>query len=231
MTQLLSMMKLSISFCSLCLFLLVLPIAAKAQQDEVLEKRIRSLVAQMTIEEKIGQTAMRGTSSRVKGTLPEALKNAVREGKVGAMLNVMNKDYVDELQRIAVEESPHGIPLIFGRDIIHGFKTIFPIPLGIAASWDTEVAKTAARISAVEGASGGIRWTFAPMLDICRDSRWGRIAESPGEDPFLGALMGLGGRLSGRRPDRPDKHGRLCQTFSGVWSSHGRQGLQYRNHS
>ncbi|MCB9324145.1 MAG: glycoside hydrolase family 3 C-terminal domain-containing protein [Lewinellaceae bacterium] len=183
-------MKLSISFCSLCLFLLVLPIAAKAQQDEVLEKRIRSLVAQMTIEEKIGQTAMRGTSSRVKGTLPEALKNAVREGKVGAMLNVMNKDYVDELQRIAVEESPHGIPLIFGRDIIHGFKTIFPIPLGIAASWDTEVAKTAARISAVEGASGGIRWTFAPMLDICRDSRWGRIAESPGEDPFLGALMG-----------------------------------------
>lgn len=160
-----------------------------AQQDEALEKRISDLVANMTIEQKIGQTSLRGTSSRVRGPLPEALKQAVREGRVGAFLNVMNTDYVDELQQIAIEESPNRIPLVFARDIVHGFKTIFPIPLGVAATWDPEVARTAARISAVEGSSSGIRWTFAPMLDISRDSRWGRIAESPGEDPYLGSLL------------------------------------------
>ncbi|TRX59628.1 glycosyl hydrolase [Fulvivirga sp. M361] len=146
----------------------------------------------MSLREKIGQTALRGTSSRVKGTLPEELKQAVREGKVGAFLNVMNTDYVDELQRLATEESPHGIPLIFARDVIHGFRTIFPIPLGIAASWDPEVARACGRISAIEASSVGIRWTFAPMLDIARDSRWGRIAESPGEDPYLASLLAKG---------------------------------------
>ena len=144
----------------------------------------------MTLEEKLGQTALRGTSSRVKGGLPESLKQAVREGRIGAMLNVMKPEFVDELQRIAVEESPHGIPLIFARDVIHGFKTIFPIPLGLAASWDPEFAEICGRISAHEASGVGIRWTFAPMLDIAQDSRWGRIAESPGEDPYLASLLG-----------------------------------------
>lgn len=154
------------------------------------EASINELVAKMTLEEKIGQTSLRGTSSRVKGELPQALKDAVREGKIGAFLNVMNTDYVTELQKIAVEESPNGIPLIFARDIIHGFKTIFPIPLGMAASWDAEVAKSSSRIAAIEASSVGIRWTFAPMLDIARDGRWGRIAESPGEDPYLASVLG-----------------------------------------
>lgn len=170
----------------------ILPYTLLAQQQDPLEKKIKAIMAEMTLQEKIGQTAMRGTSSRVKGALPEALKQSVREGRAGAFLNVMNTDYVDELQRIAVEESPNGIPLIFARDIIHGFKTIFPIPIGITATWDEEVARTAARISAIEGTSVGIRWTFAPMLDIARDSRWGRIAESVGEDPYLGSLMARG---------------------------------------
>ncbi|MEL7145009.1 MAG: glycoside hydrolase family 3 N-terminal domain-containing protein, partial [Bacteroidota bacterium] len=142
----------------------------------------------MSLQEKIGQTAQRGTSSREK-SLSESLKQAVREGRVGAMLNVMNESYVAELQKIAIEESPNGIPLIFARDVIHGFKTIFPIPLGQAATWNPDLVRKGARISAVEASSVGIRWTFAPMLDISRDPRWGRIAESAGEDPYLTSQM------------------------------------------
>ena len=153
------------------------------------EKFIDSIVSVMSIDGKIGQTNLRGTSSR-SITLSEELKEDVRQGNVGALLNVMNVEFVDELQKIAVEESPNKIPLIFGRDIIHGFKTIFPIPLGLAASWDSATAKSSSRIAAIESSSVGIRWTFAPMLDIARDSRWGRIAESPGEDPYLASVLG-----------------------------------------
>ncbi len=156
--------------------------------DQVAQK-VSRLMAKMTQEEKIGQLNLRGTSSRVKGALPPALKQAVKDGKIGAFLNVMNKTFVAELQKIAIEESPNGIPLIFSRDVIHGFKTIFPIPLGIAASWDMNVAENSSRVAAIEASSYGIRWTFAPMLDIARDSRWGRIAESPGEDPFLASQL------------------------------------------
>ncbi len=155
-----------------------------------IDRKVDSLIHLMTLEEKIGQTALRGTSSREKG-LSEELKQQVRDGKVGAMLNVMNVKYVKELQRIAVEESPNGIPLIFARDVIHGFKTIFPIPLGQAASWNPDLVEKGARIAAKEATSRGIRWTFAPMLDIARDPRWGRIAESPGEDPFLAKIIAL----------------------------------------
>ena len=186
------------------LIILLLPYTLLAQQQDPIEKKIKAIMAEMTLEEKIGQTAMRGTSSRVKGALPEALKQSVREGRAGAFLNVMNTEYVDELQRIAVEESPNGIPLIFARDIIHGFKTIFPIPVGLTATWDEEVARTVARVSAIEGTSVGIRWTFAPMLDIARDSRWGRIAESVGEDPYLGSLMAKGYVEGFQRDDLTD---------------------------
>ena len=157
--------------------------------DPVIEAKIDSLMASMSLDEKIGQTALRGTSSRVKGALPEALKEAVRAGKIGALLNVINPEHVDILQKIAVEESPNGIPLIFARDVIHGFKTIFPIPLGLAASWDTTHAINTGQISAFEASAVGLRWTFAPMLDISTDSRWGRIAESGGEDPYLSSLI------------------------------------------
>ncbi len=172
----------------ICLFFCLVGQAQK-RSDVDIELTIDSLLRNMSVEEKIGQLALRGSSSRVKGKLPNSLKNAVRDGKIGAILNVMNKEHVDILQRIAVEESEHGIPLIFARDVIHGFKTIFPIPLGIAATWDPSVAELAARISAEEASIGGIRWTFAPMLDIARDSRWGRVAESPGEDPYLASQL------------------------------------------
>lgn len=161
-----------------------------SSESDKIESRINDILSKMTLEEKIGQTNLRGTSSRVKGQLPEALKTAVRKGEIGAFLNVMNLEYVKELQKIAVEESPNGIPLLFARDVIHGFKTVFPIPLGLAASWDAETARVSSKIAAFEASSAGIRWTFAPMLDIARDSRWGRIAESPGEDPYLASVLG-----------------------------------------
>jgi len=155
-----------------------------------LDKKIDSLLSMMSITEKIGQTSLRGTSSRVK-TLPEELKQAVREGRIGSVINVLDRNNVDELQRIAVNESPHGIPLLVGRDVIHGYKTIFPIPLAQAATWNADIVEKGARIAADEASTNGIRWTFAPMLDISRDPRWGRIAESAGEDPYLTSVLGV----------------------------------------
>ncbi|MDH7445660.1 glycoside hydrolase family 3 N-terminal domain-containing protein [Aquimarina sp. 2201CG14-23] len=153
-----------------------------------IEHKIDSIVSRMSLEEKIGQTAQRGKSSRVK-KLPENLINAVRKGEIGSFLNIMDKNDAKQLQKIAVEESPSKIPLIFARDVIHGFKTIFPIPLGQAASFNPELVREGSRIAAIEASTSGIRWTFAPMLDISRDPRWGRIAESAGEDPYLTSIM------------------------------------------
>ncbi len=150
--------------------------------------KIDSVLSKMTLQEKIGQTAQRGKSSRVK-EIPETLKAAIRAGAIGSLLNISNPDQVLELQKIAVEESPNGIPILFGRDVIHGHKTIFPIPLGQAAMWNPELVKEGSRIAAMEATSVGIKWTFAPMLDIARDPRWGRIAESPGEDPYLASVL------------------------------------------
>lgn len=158
-------------------------------KEDAIEFKIDSILSKMTLEEKIGQTAQRGKSSRVK-ELPVELKEAVKKGEIGSFLNIMNKDDAKELQRIAMEESPNKIPLIFARDVIHGFKTIFPIPLGQAASFDPNLVQKGARISAIEASTYGIRWTFAPMLDISRDPRWGRIAESAGEDQYLTSIMG-----------------------------------------
>ncbi|WP_035084052.1 beta-glucosidase BglX [Aquimarina latercula] len=152
------------------------------------ELKIDSILSTMSLEEKIGQTAQRGKSSRVK-ELPKDLKDAVRKGQIGSFLNIMNKEDAKELQRIAVEESPSKIPLIFARDVIHGFKTIFPIPLGQAASFNPSLVQEGSRIAAIEASTYGIRWTFAPMIDISRDPRWGRIAESAGEDPYLTSRM------------------------------------------
>ncbi|GGF25220.1 glycoside hydrolase family 3 N-terminal domain-containing protein [Flavobacterium limi] len=143
----------------------------------------------MTLEQKIGQACLKGTSSRSKG-LSDELKKEVRMGLVGAILNLTDPDLVLQIQKIAVEESPTHIPLLFGRDVIHGYKTIFPIPLGLAASWDMELVEKTSKIAANESYSRCINWTYAPMVDITRDARWGRIAESPGEDPLLASRLG-----------------------------------------
>ena len=154
------------------------------------EAALEALVARMTLEEKAGQMSLAGFSSRSQKD-PRELQDRVRSGQVGALINVGDPEALDELQRIAVEESRLGIPLLFGRDVIHGYRTIFPIPLGQAATWNLELAEEAARISAQEASAFGIRWTFAPMVDITRDPRWGRIAESPGEDPYLAEQLGV----------------------------------------
>ena len=162
--------------------------SVETEMKDKTEVKIDSILALMTLQEKIGQTAQRGKSSRVK-EIPSELREAVKKGEVGSFLNITNIADVKELQRIAVEESPRGIPLIFARDVIHGYKTIFPIPLGQAASFNPELTEKGSRIAAIEATTNGIRWTFAPMLDISRDPRWGRIAESGGEDPYLTSRM------------------------------------------
>lgn len=151
------------------------------------DPKIVSLINEMTLEEKLGQMQQ---INGFGGHIPETLKQDIIDGKIGSILNETNVKTVNEIQRIALEESRLGIPIIIGRDVIHGFKTVFPIPLGQAATWNPEIVKQGAQIAAQEAWSTGINWTFAPMLDISRDPRWGRIAESLGEDPFLSSVLG-----------------------------------------
>lgn len=153
----------------------------------LLEESIRDLIARMTPEEKVGQLCqIQGDHGEISGPLRER----IRAGRLGSILNEADPTTLRELQRIAVEESRLGIPLLIGRDVIHGFKTVFPIPLGQAATWNPALVEQGARIAAREAAAVGINWTFAPMIDISRDPRWGRVAESLGEDPYLTGVLG-----------------------------------------
>ena len=149
------------------------------------ERQIDQLLAKMTLAEKIGQMNQVSAGGDVS-RYAESLRN----GQVGSILNEVDPARINEFQRIAVEESRLGIPLLVGRDVIHGFHTIFPIPLGLAATFDPELVEEGARVAAAEAVAQGIRWTFSPMLDIARDPRWGRMAEGSGEDPWLDARMG-----------------------------------------
>lgn len=153
-------------------------------KDSDIESRVESLLSQMTIEEKLGQM------NQLSPWDFEELAARVRKGEVGSILNVVNPEEINKIQKIAVEESRLGIPILVSRDVIHGYKTIFPIPLGQAATFNPQIAEDGARVAAIEASADGIRWTFAPMIDISRDPRWGRIAESCGEDPYLSSVMG-----------------------------------------
>ena len=156
-----------------------------------INERVQLLVRSMTLQEKIGQLwQVSGVSAEAMKTddgraAYDALIGDIRSGQVGSIINEIDTQTINSLQKVAVEESRLGVPLIVGRDVIHGFRTIFPIPLGQAASWNPELVEKAAAIAAGEARSVGIHWTFAPMVDIARDPRWGRIAESLGEDPYL----------------------------------------------
>ena len=161
---------------------------ATAGADAAAERRINELVGTMTLEEKIGQ--MSQVFAEGAGAV-DAVGEAIVEGRIGSIINNVDVDVVNELQRLAVEESRLGIPLLFGRDVIHGFRTVFPIPLGQAATWNPERVEEGASIAAREAATHGVNWTFAPMMDITRDPRWGRIAESLGEDPFLASVLSV----------------------------------------
>lgn len=152
--------------------------------DTNVDNRVENLLSQMTIEEKLGQM------NQLSPWNFEELAERVRKGEVGSILNVVNPEEINKIQKIAVEESRLGIPILVSRDVIHGYKTIFPIPLGQAATFNPEIAEKGARVAAIEASADGIRWTFAPMIDVSRDPRWGRIAESCGEDPYLSSVMG-----------------------------------------
>lgn len=149
---------------------------------------VESLLSKMTLDEKIGQMYQLSGDDNV---LSEEIVTAVKNGEVGSILNDVNPDHLREIQRIAREESRLGIPLVIARDVIHGFQTMMPIPLGQAATWNPEVVRKGAAVAASEAASVGINWTFAPMIDISRDPRWGRIAETLGEDPYLASQLGV----------------------------------------
>ncbi len=160
----------------------------KAQSRK--DKLIDSLLKVMTIDEKIGQMTLFTSDWDVTGpTMRSNYKEDIRSGKTGAIFNAFTVKYNRELQKIAVEETRLHIPLIFGYDVIHGHRTIFPIPLGESASWDLDAIEKSARIAATEAAAEGINWTFAPMVDIGRDPRWGRVAEGAGEDTYLGSKI------------------------------------------
>jgi beta-glucosidase len=151
---------------------------------------IDSIIGLMTLEEKVGQlTQWRGEWNETGPRVQAGGEDDVRAGRVGSFLGVHGAAYTRELQRLAVEESRLGIPLLFAHDVIHGFRTIFPVPLAEASSWNPEAVERAARIAATEASAHGLHWTFAPMVDIARDPRWGRIVEGSGEDPLLGSIM------------------------------------------
>src|SRR3984885_4581590 len=152
--------------------------------------RVETLIGKMTLAEKLGQLTMTAAGFTVTGPIIAGdSTDAIKAGTIGNLLNMVGAAHVREMQRLAVEESRLGIPLLIGFDIVHGHRTLFPVPLGEAALFDPETWTLTARESAKEAAAEGLAMTFAPMLDIARDPRWGRSAEGPGEDPWLGAQI------------------------------------------
>ncbi len=167
---------------------------------------IDTLMSEMTLAEKLGQLNLPGADDIVTGQAKSSnIGGRVVKGEVGGVFNIKGAAKIKDLQRVAVEESRLGIPLIFGMDVIHGYETVFPIPLGMSMTWDMDEIELSARIAAIEASASGICWTFSPMVDISRDARWGRVSEGNGEDPYLGALIcqamvkGYQGNLT--RPD------------------------------
>lgn len=195
-------MKISTTFLSIIFILITSftkintdPIRKKSATDVTIEKKVDSVLALMNINEKIGQLVQ--YSGGWDATGPSSSQgdqhklNKLKKGEVGSMLNITSVATIRETQKIVMENSRLKIPLIFAYDVIHGYKTIFPIPLGESASWDLDLMQQSAAIAARESAASGLNWTFAPMMDISRDARWGRIMEGAGEDPFLNAKIGV----------------------------------------
>lgn len=172
-----------------------------ARPDPAMDAFLDDLMARMTLQEKIGQMTLLTSNWDVTGpTLREGYEEDIAAGRVGNIFNAYTAEYTRELQEIAIERTRLKIPLMFGYDVIHGHRTIFPISLGEAASWDMEAIENAARISATEAAAEGIHWTFSPMVDVARDPRWGRISEGAGEDTYLGSRIAVA-RVEGYQGD------------------------------
>jgi beta-glucosidase len=200
--------------------------AQAAPRPDDVEQRIDALLRQMTIEEKVGQLTQVNAD---EGKLSAELRAAVKAGKVGSVLNAVDVAVVNELQRIATQQSRLGIPMLMGRDVIHGFRTVLPIPLGQAASFNPELVEQGARMAALEAAASGVNWTFAPMIDVSRDPRWGRIAESFGEDPYLTTVLGVASIRGFQGDDltRPGAIAACAKHFAGYGASEGGRDYGY----
>ncbi len=193
------------------------------------DERAQKLLDEMTLDEKIGQMWQvlgiggEPTGDASKMVQDNDLYQLVRGGQIGSVYNETNPEMANAVQRVAVEESRLGVPLVFGRDVIHGFRTVFPIPLGQAASWNPELVERASAVAAVEARSQGIQWTFGPMVDISRDPRWGRIAESLGEDPYLASQLAVAmvHGLQGDDLASPDHIMACVKHFAGYGAAEG----------
>ena len=194
--------------------------AASVPSESDVAGRVETLLKKMTLAEKVGQLTQIGGADWIPGPTPEEI---IRSGGAGSVLWLNDTRRFNELQKIAVEESPTGIPLLFALDVIHGYRTIFPVPLAMAASWDPAVAEKSQAVAAKEARAAGLHWTFGPMLDIARDARWGRIVEGAGEDPYLGAAMAAA-QVRGFQGDDPGapEHVMACaKHFAGYGASDG----------
>jgi len=192
--------------------------------DASSEKKVEAVLQKMTLEEKVGQLVQYSAGQPTgPGTGRTDYDDMLRKGEVGALFNITTARQVNAYQRIAVEQSRLHIPLLFGLDVIHGFRTEFPIPLGLASTWDPQLVERAARVAAREASASGIRWTFSPMVDIARDTRWGRMAEGSGEDPYLGEEMARAyvRGYQGARLDAADSIAACAKHFVGYGAAEG----------
>jgi beta-glucosidase len=192
--------------------------------DASSEKKVEAVLQKMTLEEKVGQLVQYSAGQPTgPGTGRTDYDDMLRKGEVGALFNITTARQVNAYQRIAVEQSRLHIPLLFGLDVIHGFQTEFPIPLGLASTWDPQLVERAARVAAREASASGIRWTFSPMVDIARDARWGRMAEGSGEDPYLGEEMARAyvRGYQGARLDAADSIAACAKHFVGYGAAEG----------
>jgi beta-glucosidase len=177
-----------------CIIIVILQFSCKQSKDTASDQKmgafVDGLINKMTLDEKIGQISLFTSDWSTTGpSMRNDYIDLIKKGKAGSVFNAFTVDFVKELQRIAVEETRLHIPLLFGYDVIHGHRTIFPIPLGQASTWDTAIIEKAERVAAIEATAEGLNWVFAPMVDIARDPRWGRVMEGSGEDTFLGSLI------------------------------------------
>jgi len=192
--------------------------------DPKVDARAETILRGMTLEEKIGQLVQYSAGQPTgPGTGRTDYKDMISRGQIGSLLNVSDTPLLNEYQHIAVEKSRLHIPLLFGLDVIHGYRTEFPIPLGMASTWDPALVEQASRVAASEASAIGIRWTFSPMVDIARDARWGRIAEGAGEDPYLGSVMAAAyvRGYQGSRLDAPDTMAACAKHYVGYGAAEG----------
>ena len=198
--------------------------AASGLNSPEIEAKVDTLLRQMTLEEKIGQLGQYSVGQPTgPGTGLTEYSDMVAKSQIGCLYNLVTAREINSYQHIAMEKSRLHIPLIFGLDVIHGFRTEFPVPLGLASTWDPELVTKAARVAAREASAAGVRWTFSPMVDIARDARWGRMTEGAGEDPFLGAAMARAyvRGYQGDRLDAPDSIAACLKHYVGYGAAEG----------